>query len=91
MLTDSDSLVIGYDVKPTNWRNIPEMLPPNPPGIVEPKSPEQIAAAAVSYLSHDHDPGLRAWFLSHYTEQKFAENMRRVLASLDREDERADK
>jgi glycosyltransferase involved in cell wall biosynthesis len=82
-----EGMAFGLPLITTKWRNIPEMLPPGPPGIVEPKSPEQIAAAVVSYLSRDYDPGLRAWFLSHYTEQRFAENMRRVLASLDPEDE----
>lgn len=81
-----EGMAFGLPLITTNWRNIPEMLPPHPPGIVEPKSPEQIAAAVVSYLSRDYDPDLRAWFLSHYTEDKFADNMRRVLASLDRDD-----
>jgi glycosyltransferase involved in cell wall biosynthesis len=86
-----EGMAFGLSLITTNWRNIPEMLPPHPPGIVEPKSPEQIASAVVSYLGRAYDPSLRAWFLSHYTEQEFAENMRRTLASLDRELETRDK
>jgi glycosyltransferase involved in cell wall biosynthesis len=81
-----EGMAFGLPLITTNWRNIPEMLPPHPPGIVEPKSPEQIAAAVISYLGRAYDPDSRAWFLSHYTEDKFADNMRRVLASLDRDD-----
>lgn len=74
-----EGMAFGLPIITTRWRNIPEMLPPNPPGIVEPNSPEQIAAAAVSYLCRAYDPGLRKWFLEHYTDTKFAENMRKVL------------
>lgn len=80
-----EGMAFGLPLITTRWRNIPEMLPPDAPGIVEPKSPEQIAAAVVSYLDREYDPALRAWFLSHYTDTKFADNMREVLAGVERE------
>ncbi len=80
-----EGMAFGLPLITTRWRNIPEMLPPNAPGIVEPKSPEQIAAAVVSYLDREHDPALRAWFLGHYTDTKFSDNMRNVLAGVERD------
>ena len=77
-----EGMAFGLPLITTNWRDIPELLPPDPPGIVAPNSPEQIAAVMVSYLGRDHDPKLREHFLAHYTEQRFAENMKRVLSSL---------
>ena len=35
----------GLPIVTTRWRSIPEMLPQNYPGLVDPKSPHQIAAA----------------------------------------------
>ena len=78
-----EGMAFGLSLITTRWRNIPEMLPPNPSGIVAPKSPEQIAAAVVSYMNSDYDPALRAWFLDHYTDKQFCKNMKRVLASVD--------
>jgi glycosyltransferase involved in cell wall biosynthesis len=78
-----EGMAFGLPLITTQWRNIPEMLPPNPSGIVAPKSPEQIAAAMVSYMNSDYDPALRAWFLDHYTDEQFYRNMKRVLASVD--------
>jgi len=77
-----EGMAFGLPLVTTNSRNIPEMLPPNPPGIVDPKSPDQIAAALLRYLDAGYDPGLRAHFLANYTEQKFAERMREALASV---------
>jgi glycosyltransferase involved in cell wall biosynthesis len=78
-----EGMAFGLPLITTRWRNIPEMLPPNPSGIVAPKSPEQIAAAVVSYMDSDYHPALRAWFLDHYTDRQFCKNMKRVLASVD--------
>lgn len=78
-----EGMAFGLPLITTNSRNIPEMLPPNPPGIVDPKSPDQIAAALLRCLDADYDPALRAYFLAHYTEQRFAERMKEVLASVE--------
>jgi len=40
-----EALAFGLPIVTTRWRSIPEMLPPNYPGLVDPKSPGQIAEA----------------------------------------------
>ena len=78
-----EAMAFGLPLITTNWRNIPEMLPANPRGIVDPRSPDQIAAALLGYLDADVDPGLRAHFLAHYTDERFGVRMREVLSSLE--------
>jgi glycosyltransferase involved in cell wall biosynthesis len=78
-----EGMAFGLPLVTTNSRNIPEMLPPNTRGIVDPKAPEQIARALLGHLEADYDPGLRAHFLVHYTQQRFAARMREVLASVE--------
>ncbi|MEY2410372.1 MAG: hypothetical protein QOF48_3042 [Verrucomicrobiota bacterium] len=78
-----EGMAFGLPLITTHSRNIPEMLPDNPPGIVDPKSPEQIAAVVLRYLEADYDPRLRGHFLSHYTEGLFAARMREVLSSVE--------
>jgi glycosyltransferase involved in cell wall biosynthesis len=78
-----EGMAFGLPLITTNSRKIPEMLPPNPPGIVDPKSPDQISAALLRSLDADYDPALRSWFLKHYTDREFALRMRQVLASLE--------
>ena len=51
-------------------------------GGLEPRSPEQIAAALEKLLRQDYDPALRARFLEHYTDRKFAGGMKSALLSL---------
>jgi len=77
-----EGMAFGLPLIASNSRNLPELLPPNSRGIVEPHAPEQIAAAIVSQAAAGYDPRLRSWFLDHYTERTFARDMKRVLSSV---------
>jgi glycosyltransferase involved in cell wall biosynthesis len=76
-----EGMAFGLPLITSNSRNIPEMLPPNPPGIVDPKSPDQIATRLLEYLGMDYDPVLRSRFLKHYTDERFALRMAQILSS----------
>lgn len=76
-----EGMAYGLPLITTRWRNIPEMLPPEMPGVVDPGAPEQIADAIVGCISAGYDARLREHFLNHYTDTRFAENMKRVLRS----------
>jgi glycosyltransferase involved in cell wall biosynthesis len=82
-LTLVEGMAWGLPIIVTDWQGLPELLPTGSPGVVPPKSPEQIAAVAVSFLGRDYDPGLREYFLAHYTEQTFVESLKRELLSLE--------
>jgi glycosyltransferase involved in cell wall biosynthesis len=77
-----EGMAFGLPLIATDWRNLPEILPPKARGIVEPHAPHQIAAAIVDHLTAGYDPQLRSWFVAHYTDVKFAQNMKRVLLSV---------
>ncbi len=80
-----EGMAFGLPLITTNSRNIPEMLPPNPPGVVDPKSPHQIATALLTCLGLDYDPALRSWFRKHYTEGEFARRMKQIITSIETE------
>ena len=77
-----EAMAFGLPVVTTRWRSIPEMLPENYPGVVEPKSPAQIADSLVRLAANDFTGSLRETFLRRFTlEQhigKMAEAIRGV-------------
>lgn len=77
-----EAMAYGLPVIAARWRTIPELLPPGYGGLVEPRSPEQIAAALEKLLCQDYNPALRARFLEHYTDRQFACRMKSALLSL---------
>lgn len=79
-----EAMAFGLPVITTRWRTIPELLPPGYAGLVEPRSPDQIAAALESLLERDYDSGARVRFLERYTDSKYASAMRLALHSLPR-------
>jgi len=77
-----EAMAHGLPVVTTRWRTIPELLPAGFNGLVEPRSPEQIAAALRALLDKEYDPALRSRFLERYTNHKFAEGIKSALLSL---------
>ena len=77
-----EALAHGLPVITTRWRGIPEILPPDYPGLVEPRAPEQIAAQLLAQARGSAPAGLREHFLRHYTVEKFAERMKQALLDL---------
>jgi glycosyltransferase involved in cell wall biosynthesis len=77
-----EAMAHGLAIITARWRTIPELLPPGYGGLVEPRSPEQIAATLGKLLCEDYDPALRARFLEHYTDRQFARRMKEALLSL---------
>jgi glycosyltransferase involved in cell wall biosynthesis len=77
-----EAMAFGLPIVTTRWRSIPEMLPENYPGIVNPKSPEQIAGSLALLAARDCAGPLREIFLRRFTfEQhiaKMAESVRSV-------------
>jgi glycosyltransferase involved in cell wall biosynthesis len=79
-----EAMAFGLDIVTTRWRSIPELLPGGYPGIVEPKSPAQIAAACERFLAAKPNPALRERFLAHYTAEKCAQGVRAALMAIPR-------
>ena len=62
-----EAMAYGLPIVTTRWRSVPEMLPPDYPGLVDPKSPEQIAGALVRMAARDFAGPLREIFLRRFT------------------------
>lgn len=62
-LVIAEAMAFGLPILTTNWRGLPELLPPGYPWIVEPRSPTQLADALLQMTSYDGTAELRARFL----------------------------
>jgi glycosyltransferase involved in cell wall biosynthesis len=78
-----EAMAFGLPVVATRWRMLPELLPPGYPGLVDPRAPDQIAAAVLGWLQRDYDAGLRTHFLQNYTAERFTARMVEALLPLD--------
>lgn len=57
-----EAMAFGLPIVTTRWRSLPEMLPAGYSGLVEIKSPEQIASALLGLLTSDAGEKLRQTF-----------------------------
>jgi glycosyltransferase involved in cell wall biosynthesis len=62
-----EAMAYGLPIVTTRWRSVPEMLPPDYPGLVEPKSPAQVAAALRLMATSDFAEPLREIFQRRFT------------------------
>ena len=74
-----EAMAYGLPIVTTRWRSVPEMLPPDYPGLVDPKSPEQIAVALRLIATSDFAGPLRDIFLRRFTLWQHLANMARAI------------
>jgi len=77
-----EAMAFGLPVITTRWRGLDEMLPPGYAGLVELRSPGQIAAQLLRVIQEGYDDSLRQLFLARYTDEVFARNFRLALLKL---------
>jgi glycosyltransferase involved in cell wall biosynthesis len=78
-----EAMAFGLPIVTTRWRSIPEMLPENYPGIVDPKSPGQIAAALRLLATSDFAETLRESFASRFTFEQHIASMSVAIRSVE--------
>jgi glycosyltransferase involved in cell wall biosynthesis len=78
-----EALAFGLPIITTRWRSIPEMLPPDYPGLVDSKSPGQIADALMRLTTADLAVTLREIFVQRFTLEQHLAAMAEVLHSLE--------
>jgi glycosyltransferase involved in cell wall biosynthesis len=71
-----EAMAYGLPIVATDWRMIPEVLPPHYAGMVPAKDPRRLAQAIERLIFEDYDPSLRERFLRHFTAQTFGGNMK---------------
>jgi len=77
-----EAMAHGLPVVTTNWRMIPEVLPADYPGLVEPKAPKQIALRLTEAVTWDCFEKLRGHYLANFTVEGFWRKMKAALLSV---------
>jgi glycosyltransferase involved in cell wall biosynthesis len=78
-----EAMAFGLPIVTTRWRSMPEMLPPNYPGLVDSQAPEQIAAALIRLMSEKTGETARENFLGRFTIDCHLDNLARAIHSLE--------
>jgi glycosyltransferase involved in cell wall biosynthesis len=78
-----EALAFGLPIVSTRWRAIPDMLPPDFPGIVDKKSPGQIATALRRIAPLDQAAGMRKIFLERFTIERHIAKMAEAFRSVE--------
>jgi glycosyltransferase involved in cell wall biosynthesis len=78
-----EAMAFGLPVITTRWRSVPEMLPPGYPGIVDPKSPGQIAGSLLRLAVMDFAGPLRESFLRRFTIEQHLAGMAAAIRSVE--------
>ncbi|MBE7500424.1 MAG: glycosyltransferase family 4 protein [Verrucomicrobiales bacterium] len=81
-LTLLEAMAYGLPVLCSDFRALPEILPPGYPGIVPVRDPSALAAKLVAFTGSDYDPSLRRWYAERYSAARFAAEMRAALLSV---------
>ena len=75
-----EAIAFGLPVVTTRWRAIPEIIPADYSAFVPDRAPQALAAAFRSMIENAGDPAvLRAWFLSHFTDDQHIQSLRKAL------------
>jgi len=62
-----EAMAFGLPIVTTRWRSLPEMLPPNHPGLVGGQDADEIAAALLNVLAVKSGELARAHFTANFT------------------------
>ena len=78
-----EGMAFGVPLITTRWRSLPEMLPPDYPGLVDPKSPAQLADALHRLATMDLAGPLREMFLRRFTLDRHLAGMAEAIRSVE--------
>ena len=62
-----EAMAFGLPIVTTRWRSLPEMLPPNHPGLVDGQDPRAIADAILEVLAEKSGETAREHFTANFT------------------------
>jgi len=80
-----EAMAFGLPIVTTRWRSIPELLPENYPGLVDIKSPPQIAAALIRFAANADDlpAQLRDIFQKRFTFEQHLASLGAAIRSVE--------
>jgi len=66
-----EAMAYGLPILTTRWRSLPELFPANYPGLVNIRSPQQIAEVMLDLLVYESGEGFREIFLRDFTLERY--------------------
>jgi glycosyltransferase involved in cell wall biosynthesis len=78
-----EAMAFGLPLVTTRWRSLPEMLPPNYPGLVDDQDVEKIAAAILSLLAAESGEQGRENFVTRFTLERHLADLAAALRSVE--------
>jgi glycosyltransferase involved in cell wall biosynthesis len=78
-----EAMAFGLPIITTRWRSIPELFPADYPGLVEVRSPEQVANKLLSLPTQESGAGFRDIFVGKFTVEKHLTHLASALRSVE--------
>jgi glycosyltransferase involved in cell wall biosynthesis len=81
-----EAMAFGLPIVTTRWRSLPEILPPDYPGLVSAEqSPDEVAAALIKLAAQETGANLRENFLDHFTVKRHLEKLAAAIRTVETE------
>jgi glycosyltransferase involved in cell wall biosynthesis len=78
-----EALAYGLPILTTRWRSLPELFPPNYHGLVDVRSPEQVAGGLLLLMANEAGEGFREAFLRAFTLEHYLSSLAQAFRSLE--------
>lgn len=78
-----EAMAFGLPILTTRWRSLPELFPPDYPGLVPVRSPEQIAETLISMITSKAGEDFREIFLRGFTLERHLASLRHAFESVE--------
>jgi glycosyltransferase involved in cell wall biosynthesis len=78
-----EAMAFGLPILTTRWRSLPELFPAHYAGLVNIRSPEQIADGLLALLSGESGEGFRDIFLRDFTLERHLSGLAEAFAQLE--------
>ncbi len=76
-----EAMAWALPIVTTRWRAVPEILPENYPGIVEPRDIAALAGQMLALFDQNHSPTLRNRYREHFTVERHLDVLAEALRS----------
>ncbi len=78
-----EAMAAGLPIITTRWRSLSEMMPDGYPGLVEIRSPQQVAHAMRALMNREAGEGFREMFLARYTLEAHLTKLAEAFATVE--------
>ena len=78
-----EAMAFGLPILTTRWRSLPELFPAHYPGLVNIRSPEQIADGLLAVMNSETGEGFREMFLRSFTLERHLAGLAEAFTQLE--------